>query len=83
MPEGNRPGENHIYTTRPKITQPNVVIEAVEDEVNAQIRANMPTGVQVTTPDKVIEAGALALADDYYFSGSGPEYSPDCFWDPK
>jgi alanyl-tRNA synthetase len=41
-------------------------IEAVEDEVNAQIRANMPTGIQVTSPDKAIEAGALALFGEKY-----------------
>jgi alanyl-tRNA synthetase len=41
-------------------------IEAVEEEVNAQIRANMPTGIQVTSPDKAIEAGALALFGEKY-----------------
>ncbi|HBQ49382.1 MAG TPA: alanine--tRNA ligase, partial [Hyphomonas atlantica] len=41
-------------------------IEAVEDEVNAQIRENMPTGIQVTSPDKAIEAGALALFGEKY-----------------
>jgi alanyl-tRNA synthetase len=41
-------------------------IEAVEDEVNAQIRANLPTGIQVTTPEKAIEAGALALFGEKY-----------------
>ena len=41
-------------------------IEAVEDEVNAQIRANMPTGIQVTSPEKAIEAGALALFGEKY-----------------
>ncbi|RAN38308.1 alanine--tRNA ligase [Hyphomonas pacifica] len=41
-------------------------IEAVEDEVNAQIRANLETGIQVTTPEKAIEAGALALFGEKY-----------------
>ncbi|MEZ5997502.1 MAG: alanine--tRNA ligase [Hyphomonas sp.] len=41
-------------------------IEAVEDEVNAQIRANLPTGIQVTSPEKAIEAGALALFGEKY-----------------
>jgi alanyl-tRNA synthetase len=41
-------------------------IEAIEDEVNAQIRANMPTGIQVTSPEKAIEAGALALFGEKY-----------------
>jgi len=41
-------------------------IEAVENEVNAQIRANLPTGIQVTSPDKAIEAGALALFGEKY-----------------
>ncbi|MGB2178801.1 MAG: alanine--tRNA ligase, partial [Hyphomonas sp.] len=41
-------------------------IEAVENEVNAQIRANLPTGIQVTSPEKAIEAGALALFGEKY-----------------
>ncbi len=41
-------------------------IEAVEDEVNAQIRANLPTGIEVTSPEKAIEAGALALFGEKY-----------------
>ena len=41
-------------------------IEAVEDEVNAQIRANLETSIQVTTPEKAIEAGALALFGEKY-----------------
>ncbi|MFN3912945.1 alanine--tRNA ligase [Hyphomonas sp.] len=41
-------------------------IEAVEDEVNAQIRANIETGIKVTSPDKAIEAGALALFGEKY-----------------
>ena len=41
-------------------------LEAVEDEVNAQIRENHPTGIQVTSPDKAIEAGALALFGEKY-----------------
>jgi alanyl-tRNA synthetase len=41
-------------------------IEAVEDEVNAQIRANIETGIKVTSPEKAIEAGALALFGEKY-----------------
>ena len=41
-------------------------LEAIEDEVNAQIRANIETGIKVTTPDKAIEAGALALFGEKY-----------------
>jgi alanyl-tRNA synthetase len=43
-----------------------VEIEAVEDQVNAVIRQNNAVGVQVTTPDKAIEAGALALFGEKY-----------------
>lgn len=41
-------------------------IEAIEDQVNAVIRQNNPVGVAVTTPDKAIEAGALALFGEKY-----------------
>jgi len=41
-------------------------LEAIEDEVNAQIRANVETGIRVTSPDKAIEAGALALFGEKY-----------------
>ncbi|MFN3609749.1 MAG: alanine--tRNA ligase [Hyphomonas sp.] len=41
-------------------------LEAIEDEVNAQIRANIETGIKVTTPEKAIEAGALALFGEKY-----------------
>ncbi|MEO0606660.1 MAG: alanine--tRNA ligase [Pseudomonadota bacterium] len=41
-------------------------IEAVEDQVNAVIRQNTPVGVSVTSPDKAIEAGALALFGEKY-----------------
>ncbi|MEP1143153.1 MAG: alanine--tRNA ligase [Henriciella sp.] len=41
-------------------------IEAVEDQVNTVIRQNNPVGVAVTTPDKAIEAGALALFGEKY-----------------
>jgi alanyl-tRNA synthetase len=41
-------------------------IEAVEDQVNAQIRANIATGVKVSTPEQAIEAGALALFGEKY-----------------
>lgn len=41
-------------------------IEAIEAEVNAAIRRNAPTDIQVTTPDKAIEAGALALFGEKY-----------------
>ena len=41
-------------------------IEAIEDQVSAVIRQNQPVGVAVTTPDKAIEAGALALFGEKY-----------------
>ncbi len=41
-------------------------LEAIEDEVNTQIRANIETGIKVTTPEKAIEAGALALFGEKY-----------------
>ena len=41
-------------------------IEAVEEEVNAQIRANQSTSVHLTSPEKAIEAGALALFGEKY-----------------
>jgi len=44
----------------------NAQLEAIEDEVNAQIRANVATGIRVTTPEKAIEAGALALFGEKY-----------------
>ena len=41
-------------------------LEAIEEEVNAQIRANAETGIRVTSPEKAIEAGALALFGEKY-----------------
>ncbi|MFN7163200.1 MAG: alanine--tRNA ligase [Hyphomonas sp.] len=41
-------------------------LEAIEEEVNAQIRANIETGIRVTSPEKAIEAGALALFGEKY-----------------
>ncbi len=41
-------------------------IEAVESEVNAVIRQNSPVGIRVMSPDKAIEAGALALFGEKY-----------------
>ena len=41
-------------------------IEAIEAEVNAVIRQNSPADVSVTSPDKAIEAGALALFGEKY-----------------
>ena len=41
-------------------------LEAIEDEVNAQIRANIETGIKVSTPEQAIEAGALALFGEKY-----------------
>jgi alanyl-tRNA synthetase len=41
-------------------------IEAIEDQVNAVIRQNNPVGVAVTSPEKAIEAGALALFGEKY-----------------
>ena len=41
-------------------------IEAIEDQVNKVIRQNNSVGVAVTTPEKAIEAGALALFGEKY-----------------
>ncbi len=41
-------------------------IEAIEDQVNEVVRQNNAVGVQVTSPDKAIEAGALALFGEKY-----------------
>ncbi|MEO1306041.1 MAG: DHHA1 domain-containing protein, partial [Pseudomonadota bacterium] len=41
-------------------------IEAIEDQVNEVIRQNNPVGVSVTSPEKAIEAGALALFGEKY-----------------
>ncbi|MEL7545847.1 MAG: alanine--tRNA ligase [Pseudomonadota bacterium] len=41
-------------------------VEAIEDQVNAVIRQNHDVGVRVTSPDKAIEAGALALFGEKY-----------------
>lgn len=41
-------------------------IEAVESEVNSVIRQNAPVDIQVMSPDKAIEAGALALFGEKY-----------------
>jgi alanyl-tRNA synthetase len=41
-------------------------ITAVEAEVNAEIRANLPVGTRLMTPDAAIEAGALALFGEKY-----------------
>ena len=41
-------------------------IEAIENQVNAVIRQNQPVGVSVTSPEKAIEAGALALFGEKY-----------------
>jgi alanyl-tRNA synthetase len=41
-------------------------IEAVEAEVNAQIRSNEPVTTRLMTPDAAIEAGAMALFGEKY-----------------
>ncbi len=41
-------------------------LEAIEDEVNAQILANAETAIKVTSPEQAIEAGALALFGEKY-----------------
>ena len=41
-------------------------LEVIEAQVNAVIRQNKPVGVAVTTPEKAIEAGALALFGEKY-----------------
>jgi alanyl-tRNA synthetase len=41
-------------------------IEAVEAEVNAQIRSNQPVSTRLMTPDEAIEAGAMALFGEKY-----------------
>lgn len=41
-------------------------IEAVEGEVNAQIRSNEPVTTRLMTPDEAISAGAMALFGEKY-----------------
>ena len=41
-------------------------IEAVEADVNAQIRGNEPVTTRLMTPDEAIEAGAMALFGEKY-----------------
>jgi len=41
-------------------------IAAIEQQVNAEIRANMPVSTRLMTPDTAIEAGALALFGEKY-----------------
>ncbi len=41
-------------------------IEAVEAEVNAQIRGNQPVTTRLMSPDEAIEAGAMALFGEKY-----------------
>jgi alanyl-tRNA synthetase len=41
-------------------------IEAVEAEVNAQIRGNEPVATRLMTPDEAISAGAMALFGEKY-----------------
>jgi len=41
-------------------------IEAVEAEVNAQIRSNVPVTTRLMTPDEAISAGAMALFGEKY-----------------
>ncbi|MFN3369940.1 MAG: alanine--tRNA ligase [Sphingomonadaceae bacterium] len=41
-------------------------LAAIEAEVNAEIRANLPVSTRLMTPDAAIEAGALALFGEKY-----------------
>jgi alanyl-tRNA synthetase len=41
-------------------------IDAVEAEVNAQIRSNEPVSTRLMTPDEAIQAGAMALFGEKY-----------------
>ena len=41
-------------------------VDAVEAEVNAQIRSNEPVTTRLMTPDEAIEAGAMALFGEKY-----------------
>ena len=41
-------------------------IEAVEAEVNAQIRSNEPVSTRLMTPDEAVSAGAMALFGEKY-----------------
>lgn len=41
-------------------------IAAIENEVNAQIRANEPVSTRLMSPDEAVEAGALALFGEKY-----------------
>ena len=63
-------------------------IAAIEAEVNAEVRYNMPVTTRLMTPDDAIEAGAMALFGEKYgdevrvlsigskdFQGTGRDYS--------
>ncbi len=41
-------------------------IAAIEDDVNAEIRANEPVSTRLMTPDEAVNAGALALFGEKY-----------------
>jgi len=41
-------------------------VRAIEDEVNARIRANSEVSTRLMTPEKAVEAGALALFGEKY-----------------
>jgi alanyl-tRNA synthetase len=41
-------------------------VQAIEDDVNAQVRRNLPTTTQLMTPQAAIAAGAMALFGEKY-----------------
>ena len=51
--------------SHPKALSP-ADIAAVEGEVNAEIRANLPVTTRLMSPDEAIEAGAMALFGEKY-----------------
>jgi alanyl-tRNA synthetase len=51
--------------SHPKALTPDE-IAAIEDDVNAEIRANEPVSTRLMTPDEAVNAGALALFGEKY-----------------
>jgi hypothetical protein len=63
-----QPGRSRLFPLRllaPQGPEPRD-IEAIEAEVNAQIRSNEPVGTRLMTPDEAIAAGAMALFGEKY-----------------
>ena len=58
-------GRLRFDVSHPKALEPDE-LRAVEDDVNAQVRANADVSTRIMTPDEAVEAGALALFGEKY-----------------